>query len=231
MAAEKDEVREHSFDGIQEYDNDLPRWWINIFILTAIYSVGYIVYMHMGFRDADDVILAKQLAALRAQQKQAQPAEPSGAASGKAPAERLLALTLDSKALEAGKALFDTKCAACHRQDGGGLVGPNLTDEYWVHGGQITDIKQVVIKGVPAKGMVAWQGLMTPSEIDSVVAYIWSLKGSNPENPKAPEGEKVGGESDTSSDNSVPAESDAPANADVSADHESTETEDTTATH
>jgi cytochrome c oxidase cbb3-type subunit 3 len=190
--AERDEVREHSFDGIQEYDNDLPRWWVNIFILTAIYSVGYIIFMHMGFRDSDDVILAKQLAALQAKQ-QADVQTITGEAGSKSPSEILMALTSDATALAEGKKSFEAKCAACHRADAGGLVGPNLTDAHWIHGGELTDIQKVVINGIPEKGMVAWKGLMTPGEINSVVAYIWSLKGTNPANPKAPEGELVGG--------------------------------------
>lgn len=184
---EKDELRGHSFDGIQEYDNDLPRWWLNIFWLTAIYSVVYIAWAHFGFKEPDGDRLARRMKELEALQP-AEEAAPAGTTISSL-ADNLLELTADTDALKRGKEVFDGKCASCHRADGGGLVGPNLTDDFWIHGGAITDIRTIIINGVPQKGMLAWKALLPPDDINAVTAYIWTLRGSNPQNPKAPEGE------------------------------------------
>ena len=186
MANERDELLDHDYDGIQEYDNDLPRWWLNIFWLTAIFAVVYTGWTHF-VKEPQHEALAKQLESLK-QVKQTQ-TESSGAKV--LDADGLLALTTNKDALATGEKVFTGKCVACHATGGAGLVGPNLTDDYWIHGGKITDLRQVVQKGVVEKGMISWEGLLTTSEIDSVVAYIWTLHGTNPENPKAPEGELV----------------------------------------
>jgi cytochrome c oxidase cbb3-type subunit 3 len=97
----------------------------------------------------------------------------------------------DSKIVSSGKEIFIAKCVACHGQAGEGGVGPNLTDEYWLHGGSINDIFKTVKYGVPEKGMIAWQATLKPNEIQSVSNYILSIQGSNPANAKAPQGEKA----------------------------------------
>ena len=80
---------------------------------------------------------------------------------------------------------------ACHAQQGQGLVGPNLTDDYWIHGGLISDLRTVILNGVPEKGMLSWRGILKDEEINAVTAYVWTLHGTNPPNPKKPEGELV----------------------------------------
>jgi cytochrome c oxidase cbb3-type subunit 3 len=90
--------------------------------------------------------------------------------------------------MEDGEETFTTNCAACHRADGGGLIGPNLTDDAWIHGGTITDIYTTVTKGVLDKGMPAWEKVLKPEQLAEVVAYVTTLKGTNPANPKAPQG-------------------------------------------
>lgn len=100
----------------------------------------------------------------------------------------------DAKPFEIGAAIYKTNCVACHKPDGGGLVGPNLTDEFWVHGGSLEKVIGTITEGVPAKGMIAWKAQLKPKEIEAVARYIKSLKGTNPAGAKAQEGEKYTGD-------------------------------------
>lgn len=181
---EKDTLLESSYDGIQEYDNDLPRWWLNIFWLTTIFAIIYMVYVH-GFRPVDSELLASELAELQAKKQAAQPP----ASSEEISEEYLLKLVSDESGIALGKEVYLAKCAACHGQAGEGLIGPNLTDAYWIHGGTLTDIRTTIQKGVLDKGMLAWEGVIPDSEINAVTAYIRKIHGTAPENPKAPQGE------------------------------------------
>ena len=185
--AERDELLEHSYDGIQEYDNDLPRWWTALFILTVVYGLFYVVYYHLGpglFAEQQLAVDMKALEKVRAQQVASSPEKSFGE-------DQLLALVENDQVLELGGKVFQQKCAACHGMQGQGLVGPNLTDAYWVHGGSMRDVLDIVVKGVPEKGMLAWKGVISDEEIRAVVAYIKSIQGTNPPNPKKPEGELV----------------------------------------
>jgi len=182
--ADKNELLDHNYDGIQEYDNDLPRWWLAIFIISFLYGVFYIVYYHFGpgllqeEQLAVDMKAIQELQAKQEQTKSTTELDESG----------LLALSQKPETLEQGKTIFQSKCMACHGMNAEGLVGPNLTDELWIHGGKITDLRKVVTEGVLEKGMLAWKGQISDQEINAVVSYIWTLRGSNPPNPKAPEG-------------------------------------------
>jgi cytochrome c oxidase cbb3-type subunit 3 len=109
---------------------------------------------------------------------------PTGEVSG----VKLLAMMKDEDALHEGEEAFQKFCASCHRMDGGGLIGPNLTDNAWIHGGQITDIYKTVMNGVLEKGMPAWGTMLKLEQVEQVVAYVASLQGSNPANPKSPQG-------------------------------------------
>ena len=185
MTTNKDELLSHNYDGIQEYDNQLPRWWIWLFYLTIVYGIGYAVYLHLGpgLDQYEQLALdMKEHDALVQSVEAAQPKDAFGA-------DALLALTQKEDVLAKGKELFIGKCMACHGMNGEGLVGPNLTDDYWLHGASIDAIQTVVTNGVTEKGMIAWKGTLSPEEIATVTAYVWSLHGSNPPNPKAPQGE------------------------------------------
>ncbi len=103
----------------------------------------------------------------------------------------LLAAAADADAVKAGQAIVTKNCIACHGPDGGGVIGPNLTDEYWIHGGQIEEIGATIVAGVPAKGMPTWGKILKPKEVEDVVAYVWTLRGTIPAKPKAPEGQLV----------------------------------------
>lgn len=181
---EKDEVREHSFDGIQEYDNDLPQWWVWLFIITVVISVIYPFVYDFGPLDFDSQTIDQEMVKLKAQQ---------GAAQANAPIseETLVALTKSPDALRDGQETFKSRCMPCHGDKGQGLIGPNLADDYWIHGGKITDLHLIVENGVLEKGMLAWKAQLTPSQLNNVVAFIWTLNGTNPPNPKAPQGELV----------------------------------------
>ena len=181
MNDNEDRLLEHSYDGIQEYDNPLPRWWVIIFWATIVFSVLYVVNVPVFGRGNGRIA---DYEADMAAWKAAHP-EPTVESS----AEELAALAQDKGVVSLGKQVFTTNCASCHRPDGGGLIGPNLTDDAWIHGGALLDIHKTVTEGVMAKGMPAWGKLLKPDQIDGVVAYVASLHGSNPPNPKAPEGQ------------------------------------------
>lgn len=173
---------EHSYDGIQEYDNPLPRWWVYMFYGTIIFAIFYALNLGVGVGPGRIAQYEADMAAFRA----AHP-EPQG---GITP-EQLAALASDPQALAAGKAVFATNCASCHRADGGGMIGPNLTDDAWIHGGTMPEIHHTIVEGVLAKGMPPWGKLLKPDQVDAVTAYVASLKGTNPPNAKPPEGEAM----------------------------------------
>ncbi len=180
---EGDIMIDHGYDGIRELDNHLPPWWVNMFILTILWAVGYMWYYHWGgkgLNQADEykteVETAKKALAV--------------ALAGKANAvdeSNVTALT-DAAALSEGELTFKNTCAACHGQKGEGMVGPNFTDEYWIHGGGIKNVFKTIKYGVPEKGMIAWASQLKPSDMQKVASYILTLKGTNPPNPKEPQG-------------------------------------------
>lgn len=179
-----DRVLEHSYDGIQEYDNPMPRWWLATFWGTIIFSILYLI--NIGPIGKGKGWIAEYEDDMKAFAA-AHPAPDAGDVSE----STLTALVTDQKALTLGKTTYDSYCASCHRQDGGGLIGPNLTDDFWLHGGNITDIYKTVVDGVLAKGMPPWGKSLKPEQLTAVTAYVVSLKGSNPANPKAPQGDPV----------------------------------------
>lgn len=178
--APTDRILEHEYDGIQEYDNPMPRWWLLTFAGTVIFSVIY--YFNVGpvgngkGRIADYEADMKAFAA-------AHPA-PSGGPS----VEKLMALVTNADAVHEGKEVFAKNCVSCHRADGGGLIGPNLTDNSWIHGASIDSVYTTVSKGVLDKGMPAWGMVLKNDDVERVVAYIETLRGTKPVNPKAPQG-------------------------------------------
>jgi cytochrome c oxidase cbb3-type subunit 3 len=182
--SERDEVREHTFDGIQEYDNDLPRWWIGLFALTVVFSVLYPFFYDFGPGEFASQSIDGEMASIKAAQASAEAAEPE------VNAEALMKFVSNPAGREKGKAVYLTRCMPCHGDQGQGLVCPNLTDEFWIHGGAITDVYHTVKEGVIEKGMLAWKTQLPAEEIQAVTAYIWSLHGTSPANPKAPEGER-----------------------------------------
>ncbi len=184
----------HDYDGIQEYDNPSPRWWNWLFFMTIIYSAWYLgYYWGMGAALApmkgDQGMTAWSTAKYDVA---VQKAKAVGAKSEpeKLEGEALLAHLNDPKTIEQGTEVYNTHCVACHSTNGQGLVGPNLTDDYYIHGGTPEDIINIIKVGVPAKGMEAWLPKIGLKKIRQVAGYILSIKGMKVDNPKAPEGEK-----------------------------------------
>lgn len=185
--AERDELLDHNYDGIQEYDNDLPKWWIWLFIITLIYGGAYVFYRHVSPGQDQIELLAMEMKEHQELREEVESSKPADTVSE----ESLLALTTNTEALAKGGEIFAAKCSVCHKAQGQGLVGPNLTDDYWLHGGKITEIHSTVVNGVVEKGMQAWKGFLSDEEINEVVAYVWTLHGTNPPDAKKPEGELV----------------------------------------
>lgn len=184
---EADIMINHPHDGIYELDNRLPPWWVSMFYVTVIFAVGYLGYYHYFNTSETKGMLAEYKEQVR--KGEILKAEVAERQANLVNENNVTALT-DAKALGDGQGIFTGKCAACHGQKGEGGVGPNMTDEYWLHGGSIKNVFSTIKHGVPDKGMISWQGQLSASEIQKVASYILTLKGTNPPNPKAPQGEK-----------------------------------------
>ncbi|MFO0073619.1 MAG: cbb3-type cytochrome c oxidase N-terminal domain-containing protein [Gemmatimonas sp.] len=180
----QDKLLNHTYDGIQEYDNPMPRWWLLTFAATIVFSVIYL--FNIGPVGSGKGRIADYEADMAAYAK-AHPAPTGGDMSS----DQLLALVKDEEAMEEGKEAYTAYCASCHAPDGGGLIGPNLADAYWLHGGTIADIYKTVTIGVLEKGMPPWGKTLKPEQLSAVVAYVSTLQGTTPANPKAPQGNAV----------------------------------------
>ena len=181
---EKDIMLDHNYDGIRELDNNLPPWWKYGFYFTILFAAVYMIHYHVsntGKLQMDEY--RDQLANAENDLK-----EFRKKAANLVDENNVTALT-DQAALNAGKLIYMTNCAACHGKAGEGTVGPNLTDEYWLHKGGIKDIFRSVKLGWPEKGMKSWQQDLSARQIHEVSSYILSLKGSNPPNPKEKQGD------------------------------------------
>lgn len=181
-----DEPREHSFDGIQEYDNDLPRWWLILFWITIGAACIYPFIYDFGPGEFATETIDREVAEVKQMQNSGS-AQSAPTASG----DNLIKLTQDAAVISTGAQVFATRCLPCHGDKGQGIIGPNLTDDFWLHGGTIADIHRTITDGVLEKGMIAWKGQLTPDQIDAVSAFVWTLHGTNPPNPKAPQGDEV----------------------------------------
>ncbi len=176
---------DHDYDGIQELDHFLPRWWLGILYGSMIFAVGYVAYYGFGKGESIRSELEKATAAnLGLQRTQID-------LTKEVTERELLAFASNPQKLKTGAAVYATRCVACHGAQGQGGIGPNLTDDYWLHGGKITDSLRIVANGVVDKGMLAWGTLLPPEEVYSVVGYLFTLKGTRPPNPKAPQGDLV----------------------------------------
>lgn len=198
LEQEADILIDHPHDGIYELDNRLPPWWVSMFYITIVFSFGYMIYYHYLYPEKN------QLAEYKTAVKKADimKAEIAERQANLVNENTVVALT-DAASLDLGKGIFIGKCAACHGQKGEGGIGPNMTDEYWLHGGSIKKIFTTIKHGVPDKGMIAWEAQMSLSEIQSVASYILTLKGTNPPNPKAPQGEKYTDEAGAAGDSTA----------------------------
>ncbi|MCU0342306.1 MAG: c-type cytochrome [Ignavibacterium sp.] len=172
----------HNYDGIRELDSKVPPWFLWLFYVTIFFSIVYMLDYHV-FNSSP--LQAEEY------ELQVQQAEFERAALMKSGAflnEESVTLLTDPSSLDDGKQIFTANCVACHAADAGGLVGPNLVDDYWIHGGGIKNIFKVIKYGVTAKGMISWQSQLSPKQMQDVSSYIISLHGTTPANPKQPEG-------------------------------------------
>lgn len=177
---ENDKLLDHEYDGIQELDNNLPLWWLWTFYGAIIFSFVYwLHYSYSGDGPSLDDELAQGMATIEMQRKTAEetPAGEEG------PSEEVL--------IAQGQKIYNINCASCHLENGGGSIGPNLTDDFWIHGSDEKGIKAVIEDGVLDKGMPPWKAILRPGDVNSVVRFVISLKGKNVSGGKAPQGEKV----------------------------------------
>ncbi|WP_316829650.1 cbb3-type cytochrome c oxidase N-terminal domain-containing protein [Pedobacter aquatilis] len=185
MAQEKDLEIEHAYDGIKELNNPVPAWFNVLFYGTMIFAAGYLFYYHIGgYGDLQDKEYEHEM--IKAQEEKTAYLEKSANTID----ENTVKADHTPAVLEEGKGVFSSNCVVCHGDKGQGLIGPNLTDDFWLHGGGINNVFKTIKYGVPEKGMISWEKNLTPKQISAVANYILSLHGSNPAGAKAPQGEK-----------------------------------------
>ncbi len=184
ISEEKDLVMEHEFDGIVELNNPTPAWFMGLFYGTIVIAVAYMLNYHVlkwGKTQEEEYITEVQLAdSLK---------KVFLAKSANAIDENNVLLITDAATISSGKGIYNKNCVACHGDKGQGTVGPNLTDDYWLHKGKISNIFKTIKYGVPEKGMISWEKTLSPKQISDAANFIKSLQGSNPPNPKAPQGQ------------------------------------------
>lgn len=188
LSEEKDLVMEHEFDGITELDNPTPGWFMVLFYGSIIFAIAYMFnYEVLGWGPNQDEEYAMELVAAE-EAKLAFLSKPGNAKN--AVNENNMVQSTDAAVINAGMGFYKNRCSPCHGENGEGSVGPNLTDEFWLHGGGAADVFKTIKYGVPEKGMVSWEKSLSAQQISDLTNYILSLQGSNPPNAKAPEGDK-----------------------------------------
>ncbi len=185
MAELEDKLLDHNYDGIEEFDNPLPQWWVMLFIMSIIFGVIYMFYFHIS--GMGDLQLQEYANEFKGVEK-VQVADSFETGEKFAPEQE------DKELLARGEKVYQVNCASCHAKDGGGGVGPNLTDDNWIHGGSMTDIVWTIVDGVPEKGMIAWRSILPKEDVIAVANFIRSLRGTVPANPKQAEGDLWDGE-------------------------------------
>ncbi len=176
-------IKDHDYDGIRELDNDLPPWWKWLFYLTIVFAVVYSIRLFVF--NSDDLVQYREYANEMENAENAKPAPSEDAA-----AFEIIVLE-DEASLASGKDTWDKICAVCHLVDGGGLVGPNMTDNYWIHGNTVEDLYKIVETGVIEKGMIPYKDQLSEQKRLEVVSFILvELHGSTPATPKAPQGKE-----------------------------------------
>lgn len=184
MEEEGEIILDHNYDGIKELDNNLPPWWIYSFYISIVFAVIYLARYHI-FNAGDqfteyEIEYAEANRAIEEYKK---------TAKGLVDINTVVVLT-EASDLKAGKSIFETNCVACHMSDGGGGIGPNLTDENWILGGGIKNVFQTISEGGrDGKGMIAWKQSLSPLEMAQVASYVLEFQGTTPANPKDAEGD------------------------------------------
>lgn len=208
-------MTDHEYDGIYELDNDLPQWWVWLFNLCIVWAVLYMAYFHIlgiGYLSADEYKKEVNPNYVRSesgppklfgifpeyrpvyyddkQHRRAVGVPLKVFVEEKRESDTMTYVALtDQASLAGGKEIFTAKCVSCHGKFGEGGIGPNLTDQYWLHGGDFSNILKTVKFGVPTKGMITWRYELKPEQILQVASFVATLQGTNPPNGKAPQGE------------------------------------------
>ncbi len=185
IEAESEIILDHNYDGIRELDNKLPPWWVYMFYGTIIFAVVYLVRFHVFNDYTQEMEYEQKMEIARIEVE-----EYKKTAKGLVDANTVELLT-EASDIKAGEKIFSANCIACHMADGGGGIGPNLTDEYWILGGGIKNVFNTISEGGrDGKGMIAWKQVLKPVEMAQVASYILTkINGSTPAQGKAPEGE------------------------------------------
>ena len=180
---EADVMLDHDYDGIKELDNALPPWWKYGFYFTIVVGLIYLLNFHvMGLGKNPTEEYNAEMESARIQKERYEASNKDKIDENKVP-------MADAAGIKEGQQLFEANCAACHLKDGGGNVGPNLTDDYWLHKGSLNDIFHTIKVGYPDKGMQSWSGQFTPKQISYLASFIKSIHGTKPATPKAQQGE------------------------------------------
>jgi cytochrome c oxidase cbb3-type subunit 3 len=187
---QNEHLTEHNYDGIQEYDNPIPGWWSWLFIGCVVFSVFYWLYYQTGVagrtlvdqynRASKDLLMKKFYDPATDTVIELEPTR-----------ETMVSYMSQKNWLDFGKVVFDNNCVSCHAKDGGGITGPNLTDEYWKNVKHLEDIPRVIAEGANKGAMPAWRGRLHPNEVVLVGCYVASLRGTTPANPKGREGNAI----------------------------------------
>ncbi len=182
-----DELLDHNYDGIQEYDNPAPGWLMATFYGSILFGIAYVIWygFNLGPSIQTDYLLESKT--LEAQWAAYYVKNPMVSPS----TEELAAAAKDPAVLALGQKTFSASCSPCHGANAQGLIGPNLTDDQWIHGGKLTQIFATVTAGVAGKGMPPWGRALGPDKLKATVAYVRTLQGSTPASPKPPEGDKT----------------------------------------
>ncbi len=181
---EQEIILDHNYDGIRELDNVLPPWWVYMFYVTVIFGLVYLVRFHIVGDYTQAIEYENEVAEAKIAIE-----EYKKTAKNLVDVNTVEVLT-EASDLSAGEKIFTTNCVVCHMADGGGGIGPNLTDEYWILGGGIKNVFRTISEGGrDGKGIVAWKNSLKPVEMAQVASYLLQFQGTTPANPKAPEGE------------------------------------------
>ncbi|MFY0591108.1 cbb3-type cytochrome c oxidase N-terminal domain-containing protein [Roseivirga sp.] len=184
LADEETILLDHDFDGIQELDNHLPPWWKGLFYLTIVYAVVYILVFHVfessPLQEEEYAIEMAEAAAEKAKRVEDVVYDFD---------ETTVTVTTEPEAIASGMEFFNGNCAICHKADGGGLAGPNLTDEYWRNGGGMKNIYKVIKNGVQGTAMIPWESRLNPDQMRGLASYVLTLQGTNPPGALPPDGE------------------------------------------
>lgn len=184
QSQEQDIMTNHDYDGIRELDNQLPRWWVWGFVFTVVFAFGYLY----RFQVAHSAPNPEEEFEIAMKEAEAQKLEYLAHAASKVDENSVVIIT-DATSIEEGRKMFVSTCAPCHGERGQGVVGPNLTDDYWLHGGSINDVFKTIKYGYPEKGMKSWKDDFAPTQLAKLASYVKTLHGTNPINAKEPQGD------------------------------------------